>query len=150
MGTKKQDKTVELVDNRKKDEGPTVEDPMVECDFSGLSRRWGKDWSRIDGEWKSWSLIAYEPPRDDLSEDESLKLEMGRAEAHQKLQELFDLRNSLMAQVIERIPQEWRTKDAPEDVDWGDPENLLDYVKEERTQDLVMGVQFARIKAAKN
>lgn len=136
---------------------PTMDDPKVVCDFDGVSRRWGRDWSRINGEYQSWTLVAYEPDPEGLSDEQSAQLAIGRAEALKKLEELFDLRNALIAQVLISMPEDWLTvaghqwlADNPGgQIDWRDEENLWDFVLESRTADLTIGVQYSRANASK-
>ena len=64
--------------------------------------------------------------------------------------ELAMQRNELMAQVIVEVPKEWQTDDVPEDVDWKNPNHLIDYILDSKNLDLVRSVVDARIADAGN
>lgn len=131
--------------------GKTMEvSPEVVCDFSQVSRRWGSRWFKIDAELQQAVTVATAPERDDLTEDEQATLRVGRMEAGSRINELIDERNVLLAMVIQDIPREWLTADAPAEIDWSNPENLLDYVLDIHTSDLVQGVTLARANDSKN
>ena len=110
------------VDNRKNGVvHPSVDEPMVECDFSRVSRRWGMDWQRIDGEFFALRLVLEADVPDDATDDQMRKIQMKRVEAHREQSALFELRNRLIAQVLVGVPADWLCDDAPavDEIEWG-------------------------------
>lgn len=122
----------------------------VECDFSEVSRRWGYEWATINGEVQQWMAVINAEARDDLDDEQMATLEAGRLEAVTEINRLIERKNELVAMVVVHIPREWLVKDAPEKIDWSNPSNLLDFVKDKHTQDLMDGVTAARTREAKN
>ena len=151
MGKAKVDEKL-YVDNRKNgvSGSPSADDPMVECDFSEVSRRWGQEWHTLDSQMQQWTAVIFAEPKDDLTDEQSEAIRLGKLDAHQKLEELIVRRNELAAMVVVDVPREWLVKDAPAEIDWGNPDNLLDYVKEVHNTDLLTGITFARIANSKN
>ena len=153
-----------------------IKEPQVECDFSRISRRWGKKWSKIDHQMTKQNQkrrrlierrIKLDDEEPDAMADESnptedeLKVWTAHAKRRNKLQDeeikiegenqaLEMDRDALMAQVITKVPAEWLVDDAPPDIDWKNPENLYDYVLEKHARDLYIGVVRARLDEAKN
>lgn len=136
--------------SKKKNGATPDEELMVACDFSEVSRRWAHEWMKMDGEIQQWAAVQMGDGRDDLSDEEQEKLNAGKLEAAIKMNELLDRRNELAAMVLVSVPREWLVKDAPDEIDWSDPENLLDYVKDKHNHDLLAGITRARMREAKN
>ena len=149
------------------------EDLLI-CDFSKISRRWGRRWHRLDTEFgrldnrrkkggkrlaeivdsvmeldsadmteKATNKIQRMVKQQERLSDELIKIE-------DKEHKLADERNAMMAEVIRQIPKEWQTDDVPDDVDWSNPDHLMDYVRDICTYRLINGVTIARISEGKN
>ena len=135
---------VELVDNRKQ---KADEELRVECDFSNVSRRWVMEWSETNGAIAELGII--------IDADDPLQalddLGYTKKSLSKEITGLIRKRNALMAQVIVKIPDTWLTSDAVGvEIDWRDPDNLLDYVNGSYDDDLINGVTQARAESAKN
>jgi len=122
----------------------------VTCDFSRVSRRWGVRWAQIQNDVPILMKVIFSPAQDDLSDVEQQRVEVAKIEAHQKLNELIDESTSLMAQVLVTVPREWLVAEAPDEIDWSNPDSILDYVREDMSSELVLAVSVARNEAAKN
>lgn len=130
---------------RQSDDGP-----VVVCDFSEVSRRWAHEWTMMDGELQQWTAVVASEARDDLTEAQQADLQAGRLEAFERINQLLIRRNELAAMVVKDVPREWLVKRAPEVIDWSNPDNLLDYVKDKHNVDLLRGITQARARSAKN
>jgi hypothetical protein len=97
-----------------------------------------------------WSAVLQGDAKDDLSDDEQEMLTAGRLEAATQVNALMDRRNELAAMVLVDVPREWLVTDAPDAIDWSDPENLLDYVKDKHFNHLLKGISEARARESKN
>ena len=128
----------------------TEKKPSVTCDFSTVSRRWGVRWAQIENDVPILLQVIYADEQDGLSDEEKHAVLVGKIEARQKVNELIDERNALMAQVVTEIPRSWLVPGAPEKIDWFDVNSLLDYIREDKTAELMLGVSVARNEAAKN
>lgn len=122
----------------------------LQCDFSKVSRRWGVRWAQIENDVPILVQVIYGEERDGLSPEEQRTVEIGKIEAREKFNELIDERQRLMAQVVTHVPRAWLVADAPDEIDWSNPDNLLDWVREDKTTNLMLGVSIARNEAAKN
>jgi hypothetical protein len=120
---------------------PTLEEPMVECDFSGVSRQWALEWAEVNVEIQALTMVF----------NSDSEIDPNEIMAHVKSSaQLARRRNDLLAQVIVGVPSSWLVKNAPAEIDWSVPENLLQYVRGDRDDDLVTAVTLARASAAKN
>lgn len=118
----------------------------VVCDFSEVSRRWGMEWAQVHADLQAFGEMLNAEDQQAAIEEAGLSL----SNVVQKSMDLTRKRNALAAQVVVDIPREWLTKDAPEEIDWSDPENLLDYIKGDYDEALMNQVTTARALSAKN
>lgn len=124
-------------------------DEKPKFDFSNITRRWGKAWMRCQAD--QVKMAGQEiPDGGDLAEMSDAE----KAKAQKMVSDVFDTvervivtQERLIAQVLVDVPRSWLGHDAPEGLDWSDPESL-DYVLDARFAELVQAVNEAR--SAKN
>jgi hypothetical protein len=122
----------------------------VVCDFSGASRRWGYRWGQIELDTPILIELVNTPAPDDVSDEDLHQIKVGQREARQQLHAIMDEQNALIAQVLRDVPAEFLVRGAPEEIDWGDPDNILDWVREDCIGYVVLGVTLAKGESAKN
>lgn len=98
--------------------------PKPTFDLSGTGYRWSRDYMRAIAAIGKCHAVIDAHPRDDLSEYQMAMLEQQKALAWEELPEAIDRRDGLIALVLVDVPREMLTPDAPEDIDWSDPESL--------------------------
>jgi len=115
-------------------------------DFSRVTKRWISSWRQNSVELDQWNRVATEEGRDDLTADELRKLNSAKAQALGEINRLISERDQLVAKTVRSIPRDWLDPEAPENLDWSDPESLgwlladkeielLNAMGEARTQD---------------
>jgi len=124
-----------------------VDEPRF--DFSRVSRRWAKRFSRVQIEMAQRALIIGADARPDLTPAEQQKLNQGRIEAADRIFQLEDERDALLCEVLEHVPADWLVEGAPDSLDWHDVESL-DWVQAGKFDELLQMVGAARQASAKN
>lgn len=124
-----------------------VDEPRF--DFSRVSRRWAKRFSRVQIEMAQRALIIGADARPDLTPAEQQKLNQGRIEAADRIFQLEDERDALLCEVLEHVPADWLVEGAPDGLDWHDVESL-DWVQAGKFDELLQMVGAARQASAKN
>jgi len=124
-----------------------VDEPRF--NFSRVSRRWAKRFSRVQIEMAQRALIIGADARPDLTQAEQQTLNQGRIEAADRIFQLEDERDALLCEVLEYVPGEWLVEGAPDNLDWHDVESL-DWVQAGKFDELLQMVGSARQASAKN
>jgi hypothetical protein len=112
-------------------------------DFGAVTRRWSKALRANMAEMMELATLIEAPARDDLEAGEIQALQRGRLDAMRRLPALETERDALVAQVLVAIPRDWLAPDAPEEIDWSDPDSL-DWLLERRYDDLLRAMGEAR------
>lgn len=131
--------------------------PRPTFDFGQVSRKWGKRWGALMAEATEIQAQALEQDEQDFGaiEDEKARRKamatFARAQASMlgRLTEIGYEQEKLMAQVLVDVPREWLEADAPESIDWSDPENL-DYLLENKGAALTTALNEERQANLKN
>ena len=134
---------------KKKSRRRAVRDlPEVTCDFSMISRAWGKEWDTLFATESALraSLLLVEPDEDDANDEWIFE----RAKISNELEDIPEKQDALMAQVLRGVPEYYTLPNTPSDVDWSEVENIEKYVAELRYQELRDAVANARFSATKN
>lgn len=113
----------------------------VECDFSNVSMRWGRDWANMDAEFELQEIIR--------DQDADATIEEKRA-AINAIQELEMKRIGMVADVLTSVSADWLVAGAPEDIDFSDVNNILDYIRQSKASDLLLAVHILRLGDSKN
>ena len=124
-----------------------VDEPRF--NFSRVSRRWAKRFSRVQIEMAQRALIIGADARPDLTQAEQQTLNQGRIEAADRIFQLEDERDALLCEVLEYVPADWLVEGAPDGLDWHDVESL-DWVQAGKFDELLQMVGSARQASAKN
>ena len=124
-----------------------VDEPRF--NFSRVSRRWAKRFSRVQIEMAQRALIIGADARPDLTPAEQQTLNQGRIEAAGRIFQLEDERDALLCEVLEYVPADWLVEGAPDNLDWHDVESL-DWVQAGKFDELLQMVGSARQASAKN
>ena len=124
-----------------------VDEPRF--NFSRVSRRWAKRFSRVQIEMAQRALIIGADARPDLTPAEQQTLNQGRIEAADRIFQLEDERDALLCEVLEYVPADWLVEGAPDSLDWHDVESL-DWVQAGKFDELLQMVGAARQASAKN
>jgi hypothetical protein len=98
-------------------------------DFTNIGRRREKRFSHVMLEISELGLLLTTPAREGISEAEQQALQEGRLFASKRLRELDDERDGLIAEVLVSVPSGMLTADAPDVLDWSNPDTL-GYVKD--------------------
>lgn len=93
-----------------------------EFNFNGVSRRWMKKWLRVNNAIQAAEVLVVAPGRDNLTESEALQLRAQQAQASADMMDAIDERDELIAEVLVSVPRDWLDADAPDDLDWSEPE----------------------------
>ena len=136
------------VKKAKKKQGRKPNDlPEVTCDFSAISRAWGKEWDTLFATEAGLRASLYVIPDGDEVDDDW---------AEERVQIAYDLKNipirqdELMTQVLRDVPSYYLLPNAPADIDWSKVASIDNYVAELRIEDLRNAVARARFEASKN
>jgi len=129
----------------------------VTFDFSKVNRQWQDQFAETADKVSQIIVMADRPLRrqrpgeDDQVYDDYVqsvydaKEHMGAA-----IREQGKIQACLMAQVLKAVPREWLLADAPEIIDWSNPENL-DYIQVAYYADILEQVRSGEaMKKAKN
>lgn len=124
---------------------------MPVFDFSQVNRRWRKRWleTQARGTEIQYGLLEKIPPGEEASKEENVEFGRFSILAIRELQAIGDEQAGLIAQVLESVPQDWLSDDAPDDLDWSDPESQ-GWLLEERFGDLVQMLNTERQANSKN
>lgn len=124
--------------------------PQPEFDLSQVNRNWRKRWVETTirvTELQAALATLEQPDGEDAQAAQAWALK--QVQAMREIQALAETQGELLAQVLVSIPREWLSADAPEELDWHDPESL-GYVLEARYVELVQGLTLARRENSKN
>lgn len=113
----------------------------VICDFSRVNMRWGMNWLDMDDEFELLEMIR------DQGEDAPME---ERRNAIKKTQQLQIDRIALIAQVLAGLDSDWLVDGTPDGVDFSNPENILDYVRESKHRQLQLAVHILRVQDSGN
>lgn len=113
--------------------------------FSGLPRRWSREWLEVNAEMSGIAALSVMKPASDLSEEEQAKVQLEMHMTIAKSPELMARRDALIAQILVNVPRSWVHEDAPDDLDWHDPESL-DWVLEEKFPEILVAIGQSRAK----
>ncbi|MBZ0294497.1 MAG: hypothetical protein K8L99_18175 [Anaerolineae bacterium] len=113
-----------------------------EFDFSHISRRWTKQWLHT---MTTVSEAQLELTEIEQADDPAVQKQQARRQLElvQSIERLMGDQESMIAQVLKTVPREWLPDDAPDDLDWSNPESL-EWVLESRYAELVDAMQAAR------
>lgn len=125
---------------------PQPIDNGPEFDFSGINRKWSKRWMNT-----LTRVGELEVQIAELSEAEENGSQRARQQLNliQEFERMGAEQEKLLSEVLVSVPQNWLSADAPDDLDWHDPESL-DYVLETRYPQLIQSLQAARQLNSKN
>jgi hypothetical protein len=118
---------------------------LLTFDFSGLPRRWSREWLETTAELSGIAALGVMKPPDGLPEEDRAKLELEMHIAIANTPELIGRRDRLLCQVLVNVPRKWVHEDAPNDLDWNDPESL-DWILEEKFPEVINAVANRRAK----
>jgi hypothetical protein len=121
----------------------------AEFDFNQVTRGWRKRMGKaqrrateINVEIKDITQRAKELP-------ENLDLERRALELWRELDDVVMEQESLICEVLVRVPRDWLARNAPKDLDWSNPDSL-DWVQESRYVE-ILGAALNRVEdEAKN
>lgn len=120
-----------------------------EFDLSQVSRRWRLRWTETMlqvTELQAGLLAAVDEGLEGPGAQQRMREQV---QVMRAIQALAEEQAGLLAQVLVSVPREWLTKDAPEELDWSDPESQ-GYILETRYAELVQGLTLARRENSKN
>lgn len=112
-------------------------------DFSRVSRKWAKRWLRVSAQAMQDTFIVDSVPAHGITDDEKRRVVQGKLEAAERLGNVLDERDKLIAEVLIFVPRHWLSADAPEGLVWSDPESL-DWVLESKSKALNDALEEAR------
>lgn len=124
--------------------------PEPVFDLSQVNRNWRMKWTETTirvTELQAGLTSLEQPEGDDPKASQAWALE--QVQAMREIQTLAATQTTLLAQVLVSVPREWLSNDAPEELDWHDPESL-GYVLEVRYAELVQALTLARRENSKN
>jgi hypothetical protein len=124
--------------------------PKPVFDLSQVNRNWRKRWVETTirvTELQAGLLDGKQPDVGDLVAQRLWALE--QVGVMREIQALADDQTRLLAMVLVSVPREWLSSDAPEELDWHDPESL-GYVLEARYGELVQALTIERRENSKN
>jgi hypothetical protein len=116
--------------------------------FDGIGYGWTRDYARANRRLSLVSAMINASPREGLSAAELETVRMGKIEGLQELDDLEIKRDALLCQVLTGVPRSWLVADAPDEIDWRNPDNLQ-YVLATRFEDLLNDASDARASAEK-
>lgn len=133
---------------KKRKRTPVADLPEITCDFSMISRAWGKEWDTLYATEAGLraSLLLF--PDEGEAEDDEWIVE--RIKVSAELKNIPIRQDELMTQVLRDIPSYYLLPNTPADVDWSQVENIDQYVAEQRWTELRDAVGAARFQASKN
>lgn len=118
---------------------------------SDVSRRWAKKFAKTFQRATQIENKLMKQAHDGMSVEEKNALLDAKDTAIEQLDELGEQQILMIAEVVESIPAEWLEADAPDNLDWSDPESY-DYILQSKymmlVQMIVTGEAFKE--AAKN
>lgn len=121
----------------------------LRLDFSNVSRKWGKTWYKINRD--EGMIATREVPEAadmaDMTDEQKAEARKFIEDTYATLDRIMEERDKLIAQVLVDVPRGWLVDDAPDDLDWSDPENL-DWLRQDRYADVLKAVNEGR--SAKN
>jgi hypothetical protein len=114
-------------------------EPQPTFDFTkvgrGFMREWGASVERATRYTKV--LMNLQPngnSREDLEEFETLS-----EEYKEKFDAEADVQSEMISRILKSVPKTWLTDDAPESIDWSNPESL-DYIQVDRYAQLLQTI----------
>lgn len=97
-------------------------------DFSRVTKDWRKKLRATLRKVTEAQIVAELPPPA-TSDHETVEAHLERLrKAWDTIDEQAKLQNALICEIVVSVPQDWLTSDAPDDVDWDDPESL-EYIR---------------------
>lgn len=126
------------------DEKPTF-------DFGRVSRQWNRQFARTIQDATGITIDLQRPPPEKATPAE-MNAHLDRVNAAMnRLEDIANQQSELIAQVLVGVPRGWLLKDAPEEIDWSEADNL-DWLRADCYQKLVAMVQSgeAMQEASKN
>lgn len=121
----------------------------VRFNFSNVSRKWAKKFARVQVQMAQHAVVIGAEPRADLTPEEQQTLNAGRIASMDTIFELEDVRDGLLIEVLESVPQSWLINDAPTDLAF-DVVDDLDWLRADKFDELVQMAGTARQESAKN
>lgn len=121
----------------------------VRFNFSNVSRKWAKKFARVQVQMAQHAVVIGAEPRADLTPEEQQTLNAGRIASMDTIFELEDVRDGLLIEVLESVPQSWLIDDAPTDLAF-DVVDDLDWLRADKFDELVQMAGTARQESAKN
>ena len=121
----------------------------VQFNFSNVSRKWAKKFARVQVQMAQHAVVIGAEPRADLTPEEQQTLNAGRIASMDTIFELEDVRDGLLIEVLESVPQSWLIDDAPTDLAF-DVVDDLDWLRADKFDELVQMAGTARQESAKN
>ena len=123
---------------------------MPEFDFGMVSHAWARRWATRMTRATALGvtldkLAAREKVRGELTEREGKTLQ----KCMQELESIGDEQEQLVSAVLVSVPGDWLVRDAPDDLDWSQPESL-GWLQERRYGDLVTALNEQRQADLKN
>lgn len=115
--------------------GAAPEKPVY--DFSRVSRKWMREMGRIARESAELIAAMGDGTEPEGVDDETLAdWRAARIEAAVKQDELTAEQERLIAVVLVSVPHDWLLPDAPAEIDWSDPESIVEYLHFQRADQL--------------
>jgi len=119
-----------------------IEQPTF--DFSNISYGWSKRWASIVMKIDVDSALIDNPARPDADPELVAQLRVKRLEALNGWDDLVTQRDALLCEVLVSVPRGWLVLDAPDEIDWHNPDSLGQYLLESRIADLLNAMAEAR------
>lgn len=112
-----------LTDNQNGD-NQNGDNSGIVCDFSGIPRRWSKRMTRLYAEVMTASVISMAEQDKKASDKMKFEFMKEKALAAHTVADADDEMEALLTQVIVSVDRRWLHNDAPDDLDWNEPESL--------------------------
>lgn len=131
--------------------------PEPRFNFSGKPRSWGKRWgdlqiraTEIELEINEAQADPPQPTGDGKTDNANLRaFQRNILDLMKEMKGVAGEQEKLLALVLEDVPREWLSDDAPAEIDWHDPVNL-DYIQGECYTDVLTAMQGAMQSNSKN
>lgn len=120
---------------------------MPEFDFSEISRKWEKEFSRVNVKLGRSGLLSETKISKDATDEQKKDFLRMQLEIVDDLDNLVDTRDALVCEVLVSVPREWLVSRAPDGLDWKNPESL-DWLRVGKLEEIVHAIFEER--SAKN
>lgn len=98
--------------------------PEPKFNLSCVSRKWSKDWLLVNTSIQRNQMLLSSSISDEATPAQRATLQSAQLEAFDRMPELIAQQERLLADVLVSVPREWLVPDAPQNLDWSNPESL--------------------------